>query len=166
MRRFELVKAAKDYVTVEDSIKKIEERAGIRVVRTYEEPRRQTKKSAGYDFYSPENFDIYPGQTVTVKTGYKAYMLDDEFLMIAVRSSMGYAGIELINYLGIIDADYVDNETNDGEIMFKLRNNGISVYNIEQGDRIGQGVFLKYGITDNDNPVSDVRTGPSGSTGK
>ena len=166
MRRFELVKAAQDYLETREmlGVNSLKELHHPELVFT--PPRRQTQKSAGYDFYAPKAMVIQPNQVEMIRTGYKVYMQDDEFLMIAVRSSMGYAGIELINHIGIIDADYVDNPTNDGEICFKLRNNGDSVYNIEQGDRIGQGVFLKYGITVDDAPVNKVRTGPSGSTGK
>lgn len=166
MRRFELVRSAQGYLETR-------ERLGVSSLKelnhefVFIPPRRQTQKSAGYDFYAPKDYIICPGEVLNIETGYKVYMQDDEFLMIAVRSSMGYAGIELVNHVGIIDADYVDNETNDGEICFRLRNTSSTcVYNIKQGDRIGQGVLLKYGITVDDAPVNKVRTGPSGSTGK
>ena len=160
MRRFELTESAETYTVLDGMDNSIHKK------HYYRKPQRQTKNSAGYDFYSPVDVPIKPNEVVHIATGYKVYMLEDEFLMIAVRSSMGYAGLELINHIGIIDADYVDNPINDGEIGFRIRNTSDSVYNIKQGDRIGQGVFLKYGITDDDEPVNAIRTGPSGSTGK
>lgn len=166
MRRFELVERAENALAVREllgtkSLKELHNPDYIFIT-----PRRQTQKSAGYDFYSPSDYTIEPGDVVHILTGYKVYMQDDEFLMIAIRSSLGYVGLELINHLGIIDADYVDNETNEGEISFRIRNNSKFVYNIKQGERMGQGVFLKYGITVDDAPANKVRTGPSGSTGK
>ena len=43
-------------------------------------PTRKTKGSAGYDFCSYEAVTINPNQTIMIKTGIKAYMLDDEVL--------------------------------------------------------------------------------------
>ena len=45
----------------------------------YIKPKRSTKKSAGYDIFSPIDFKLAPGEEILVKLGIKAYMQDDEY---------------------------------------------------------------------------------------
>ena len=102
-----------------------------------------------------------------VPTGVKAYMEEDEALKIYVRSSTPRnLHIMLANGTGLIDSDYVDNPGNEGHIMFQLIN--LSPYDIviKEGDVIGQGVFIKYLKTDDDNGVSNSRIGGFGSSGQ
>lgn len=103
---------------------------------------------------------------VLVKTGVKAYMPDDEFLMVCNRSSNpGKKHLVIPNSMGIIDSDYVDNPDNEGEIGFLFYNLSDEPVVIEQGEKLGQGIFIKYGITDDDNAEGE-RIGGFGSTGK
>ena len=51
-------------------------------------PVRKTKTSAGYDICVPEDVALLPGRMVMVPTGVKAYMQEDEFLGVHIRSSM------------------------------------------------------------------------------
>ena len=68
-------------------------------------PKRADTKSAGYDFYSPIDFTIMPGQTVIVPMDVKAKMERDEVLLLYVRSSIGIKKhIVLANGTGVIDA--------------------------------------------------------------
>lgn len=130
-------------------------------------PTRSTSKSAGYDFYSPMDIDIFPHQQVKFQLNVKAYMQDDEVLEIHIRSSMGFKyQLFLSNCTGIIDADYYNNETTGGNIGIAIKNLGSEIYHIKKGDKICQGIFKKYLITDNDCPESENRTGGIGSTGK
>ena len=90
-------------------------------------PERKTKYSAGYDIESAEDCVIpafKPGQKpVLVKTGIKAYMQNDEYLMLCNRSSNpGKKGLILANSVGIVDADYYGNPDNDGLIMYAFYN--------------------------------------------
>ena len=48
--------------------------------------------------------------------------------------------------------------------MFQVYNFTDEEITIKAGERIGQGVFLPYAITDGDAAISDVRTGGFGST--
>ena len=58
-----------------------------------------------------------------IKTGIKAYMQDDEVLILANRSSNpGKKGLILANSIGVVDKDYYGNEDNDGHIMFAFFN--------------------------------------------
>lgn len=128
-------------------------------------PVRGTSMSAGYDFATIEETDIKPGQTVLVKTGIKAYMMDDEVLKIYVRSSLGFKrSLRLANSVGIIDADYYGNENNEGHIMIPLYNFGTEVQTLAKGERIAQGIFQKYLVVDNEEEINATRDGGFGST--
>ena len=128
-------------------------------------PIRSDPGSAGYDFYSPVNIIIPPNESRLIFTDVKACMNKDEVLMLYVRSSMGKYPVVIANGTGIIDSSYYNNESNDGNIGFRLLNLGEENYVIHKGDRIGQGVFIKYLTTDDDTSCGE-RTGGFGSTNK
>lgn len=133
-------------------------------------PKRSTKKSAGYDFINPERVEIPPykigSKPIMIPTGVKVYMPDDEYLMLVNRSSNPKKKFLVIpNSLGIVDADYVDNPDNEGEMMFAFYNLSEETVVIEKGEKLGQGIFAHYGITDDDNAEGE-RVGGFGSTGK
>ena len=128
-------------------------------------PKRSTKYSAGYDFFAPYPFWIGAGETRVVKTWVKAKIPRDVCLLLIERSSWGIKkNITIPNSVGLIDADYYGNEENDGNIMFAFKNNGKEPIHIEKGERIGQGVFLQYYLTEDDASGGE-RTGGIGSTG-
>ena len=126
-------------------------------------PTRATEYSAGYDFYSPVDITIEPQKSVMIWTDVKAHMYYDNALIIIPRSSMGKQPVMIANTVGLIDNDYYGNEDNDGNIGFRLLNLGKTPYEIKAGDRIGQGIFIKYGTVKNDNTISK-RSGGFGST--
>ena len=130
-------------------------------------PTRKTKGSAGYDFYLPCDVALEPyGDSPIIQTGVKAYMPEDEVLLLFVRSSVGIMkNVTLSNSVGVIDASYCDNPDNEGNIGLKLHNNSPHTVTFKKGERIMQGVFVKYGVVDDDN-VTEERKGGIGSTGK
>ena len=133
-------------------------------------PVRSTKNSAGYDVEAAEDCIIpafKPGQKPTlVKTGIKAYMESDEVLILANRSSNpGKKGLILANSIGVVDSDYYGNPDNDGHIMYAFFNFKAEDIEIKKGDRIGQAIFQKYLVTDDDIAQGE-RTGGFGSTNK
>lgn len=133
-------------------------------------PKRSTRNSAGYDFYNPERVEIPPyklGDNPTmVRTGVKVQMPEDEFLMLVNRSSNPKKKKLVIpNSIGIIDADYYNNPDNEGECYFGFYNVSNETVVIEAGEKLGQGIFIKYGITEDDKATGE-RTGGFGSTGK
>ena len=138
------------------------ENAGINL------PVRSTKNSAGYDIEAAEDV-IIPAfklgqKPVLIKTGLKAYMQSDEVLILANRSSNpGKKGLILANSIGVVDSDYYGNPDNDGHIMFAFFNFKEEDIEIKKGERIGQGMFQKYLVTDND-IAGGERTGGFGST--
>lgn len=126
-------------------------------------PTRGSKNSAGYDFYSPVDAVIQPNEMVMIWTDVKASMYYDNALLIIPRSSMGKHPIMISNTVGLIDSDYYGNESTDGNIGFRLFNLGTTPYEIKAGDRIGQGIFIKYGTVKDDNTTTE-RKGGFGST--
>lgn len=130
-------------------------------------PHRSTKYSAGYDFISPVEIVVKSHGMTKIPTGIKVSMESDEFLSIYPRSSMGFkTGIRLANTLGIIDADFYNNENNEGHIFIKFFNPTDEDYLINIGDKIAQGIFTKYLIVDDEEDITTKRTGGFGSTGK
>ena len=133
-------------------------------------PERKTKCSAAYDIEAAEDVVIpsfKKGMKPTlVKTGLKAYMLEDEVLYLFAKSSgFGKKGIMLSNAVGIVDGDYYGNEDNDGHIMFSIINMKDEDMQIKKGDAIGQAMFAKYLKVDDDE-CTEVRKGGFGSTSK
>ena len=132
-------------------------------------PIRKTKYAAGYDVEAAEDITIpkyTPGIKPTlIPTGLKAYCKEDEFFMLVNRSSGPKKGFLMANSIGIIDHDYYNNESNDGHFYFQYFNCSDHDIEIKKGNIIGQVIFQKYLITDNDE-ASGIRTGGFGSTDK
>ncbi len=150
MRKFEIVSKYKD--------------AGL------EMPVRKTSYAAGYDVAAAEDV-IIPKYSIGIKptlvsTGMKVVMGEDEYLMLVNRSSGPKKGLVLANGIAIIDHDYYNNESNEGEIMFQYFNVMDHDIEIKKGDIIGQFIFQKFLLTDDDKPLNVVRTGGFGSTDK
>lgn len=148
---------------------------GFEIVKGYENkniniPVRKTSLSAGYDIESAEDivipsFNIGTKPTL-IKTGLKCYMQNDEYLMLVNRSSNPVKrGLVLANSVGIIDADYYNNPDNDGHLMYAFYNYSKEDITIKKGDIIGQAIFMKYLLVDNDSSNGE-RKGGFGSTDK
>ena len=146
---------------------------GFEIVKGWENreihfPVRKTKYSAGYDIESAEDVVIPPfslGSSPTlVATGLKAYMQDDEVLYLYNRSSNPKKkGLILANSIGVIDKDYYGNVENDGHIFFAFYNYKKEDILIRKGEVIGQAVFSKYLLVDEDQ-ANGIRKGGFGST--
>lgn len=147
-------------------------RRGFEIVSYYEDkniylPQRKTSKSAGYDLEAAEEILIKAGQVGVVATGLKAYMQDDEYLGIHIRSSLAFKKhLNLVNSQGVIDADYYNNEDNEGHIMVGLINFGKEDVLITKGMRIAQAIFYKFLTVDDEPLVETKRCGGFGSTGE
>lgn len=145
---------------------------GFEVAKGYENadihlPIRKTKHSAGYDVEAAEDVIIPPyefGMKPTlIPTGLKAYCKEDEFYILVNRSSGPKKGFVMANSIGIIDADYYENETNDGHFYFQYYNFLKEDLVIHKGDVIGQVIFLNYLKVDDDQAIGK-RIGGFGTT--
>jgi len=151
----------------------MERKRGFEIAKGFENlginlPVRKTKYSAGYDMEAAEN-TVIPSfkkgmKPTLVKTGIKAYMGEDEVLILANRSSNpGKKGLILANSIGVIDSDYYGNPDNDGHIMFAFYNIKDEDIEIKKGDAIGQAIFQKFLTADGD-LAEGTRMGGFGST--
>lgn len=140
------------------------------VQRIYNEiklPKRATAGSAGYDFYTPENFTLAPGETIKIPTGIRVEMEQEWVLKCYPRSGLGFKyRLQLNNTVGIIDSDYFYSD-NEGHIFAKITNdsNEGKALELKSGEGFMQGIFVEYGVTVDDD-VTDVRNGGFGSTTK
>lgn len=100
-----------------------------------------------------------------VPTGVKAYMQEDEFLALYNRSSNPIKkNLFVSNGVGVIDQDYYNNEDNEGHIQVQFLNMSNLDLKIKKGERIAQGIFQKFLLSDNDNILNEKRAGGHGST--
>lgn len=131
-------------------------------------PERSTLNSAGYDFFAIEDV-ILPAKKLTrVMTGVKCELMPNQVLILANRSSNpSKKGLILANGIGVIDADYYGNPDNDGEMGFEFYNILDEDVVIKKGEKLGQGIIMKFDKTEDDyisNPYK-TRVGGFGSTG-
>lgn len=130
-------------------------------------PKRATKGSAGYDFFTPVAIELKPGQTIKIPTGIRVEMEENWVLKLYPRSGLGFKyRLQLNNTVGIIDSDYFYSD-NEGHIFAKITNdsNKDKTVNLEAGEGFMQGIFIEYGITFDDD-ATQIRNGGFGSTTK
>ena len=130
-------------------------------------PRRATAGSAGYDFFAPFAFTLAPGETIKIPTGIRAEMKEDWVLQIYPRSGLGFKyRLQMNNTVGIIDSDYFFSD-NEGHIFMKITNDSNEGKTVEvpAGTGFAQGIFMQYGITEDDD-AEGIRNGGFGSTTK
>lgn len=130
-------------------------------------PVRATKGSAGYDFFSPIEFELKPGDTIKIPTGIRCKIDEGWVLKCYPRSGLGFKyRLQMNNTVGIIDSDYYYSD-NEGHIFLKMTNDtkeNKTIY-IKAGEGIAQGIFVEYGIT-MDDEAGGIRNGGFGSTDK
>ena len=136
----------------------------------YEEiklPKRATKYSAGYDFFSTKTFHLSPKETIKIPTGIRVSINEGWFLAIFPRSGLGFKyRLQLNNTVGIIDSDYCYSD-NEGHIFIKITNdsNENKIVELKKGQGFAQGIFMPFGIVENDF-TDQQRNGGFGSTTK
>ena len=147
-----------------------------------EKPKRQTKESAGYDFYMPYDLDMQPGIWYTVDTQvafngrekpyfdctvseegeYKIVRLFPKswYMQLMPRSSLGYKyGFRLANTVGVIDKDYIEHPIS-AKIMVD------TPLSLKKGERFMQGVFIPVAYDLFEDIPTATRDGGHGSTGE
>ena len=130
-------------------------------------PKRATKGSAGYDFYTPFTFTLNPGETIKIPTGIRVKMDEEWVLCLYPRSGFGFKyRLQLNNTVGIIDSDYYYSD-NEGHIFIKITNdsNEGKSLTVDKGIGFAQGIFVEFGTTVDDD-VTEERNGGFGSTSR
>lgn len=129
-------------------------------------PARATGGSAGYDFVSPLQVVLEPGESCAIPTGIRVIMPENVVLLILPRSGLGVRyRMQLANTVGVIDSDYAHAE-NEGHIIIHLTNDNRTqkTLTIRTGERFVQGIFIPFLCTADDNAYA-IRSGGFGSTG-
>lgn len=152
MRGFEAIR--EDLLPVYDGVKMVPKK-----------PTKSTERSACFDLFSLSEGVVMPNESVKIRTGIKAYMMENEALMLYGRSGMGIKGLVLANTVGVIDADYYSNESNDGEIIVCLRNLSHTAQQINVGDKVAQVMFIATLPAVGGEVKNSTRKGGFGSTG-
>lgn len=143
-------------------------------------PARATSGSAGYDFFSPIDAELYYNGTIvcdnaynktsgiiSIPTGIRCKIEEGWALQMFPRSGFGFKyGLRLANTVGVIDSDYYSSD-NEGHIFVKFVNDSAFREDItfKAGQAFCQGVFTPFGITYTDD-VQTTRNGGFGSTDK
>ena len=127
-------------------------------------PVRATTGSGDYDFFSPIDFILDPGDDIMIPTGIRSYMLPGFKLCFYPKSGLGSKYLRISNTIPTIDEDYVYSK-NEGHIFLRIRNEGNKRIVIHKGNKFVQASYEIYGITTDDN-ASGVRNGGFGSTGR
>ena len=157
----------KQFIADWRSVTRCSEEDAKRVYQNVRLPRRATVGSAGYDFFAPESFSLIPHETILIPTGIRAEIADGWVLQLFPRSGLGFKYcLQMDNTVGIIDSDCCQAE-NEGHIFVKMTNWNRQGHNLTVGvgDAFVQGIFLPFGITEDDD-ADGQRTGGLGSTSK
>lgn len=128
-------------------------------------PKRATTGSAGYDFFSPFDFELAPNKTIKIPAGIRVLLDKDKFLAIYPRSGLGFKHrMQLDNTVGIVDSDYFGSD-NEGHIFIKITNDGREgkTIHINKGEAFAQGIIAQYFVTIDDE-TNGIRNGGFGST--
>ena len=106
-------------------------------------PEYATPGSAGVDlraYFTNDTgkIEIKPGEHILVKTGISVFINDPSCVAIVLpRSGLSLKhSIGLKNFVGVIDSDY------QNEIGLALWNHGTEFYELTNGDRVAQMLFL------------------------
>lgn len=165
--RFEKVSKENFLASIKDDFGQLSAEEAEIMYEELKMPRRATKGSAGYDFFAPFDFALAPGETIKIPTGIRSWMLEDWVLQLYPRSGLGFKfRLQLNNTVGIIDSDYYYSD-NEGHIFAKITNdsNEGKILAIKKGEGFMQGIFMQYGIVEDDD-ATDTRNGGFGSTTK
>ena len=130
-------------------------------------PIRATSGSAGYDFFSPLDFNLSAKENILIPTGIRVKIEQGWFLGVFPKSGLGFKyRLQVDNTVGIIDSDYYYSD-NQGHIFIKMTNDNNKNLSLEinKGAAFCQGIFLPFGITYDDD-CQNIRNGGLGSTSK
>lgn len=100
------------------------------------------KQAAGFDFICREGATFQPKEIKVLPSNNAIEIPDGYMLMVFARSStVKRLGLAMANGVGIIDPFFRGDEN---EIMLQFQNITDQPVTVRKGDRIAQGVFVKY----------------------
>lgn len=116
------------------------------------------------DSYTLTPATVHPTCSAVFRTGLSFEVPEGHVLLLFSRSGMGIKGLRLSNCVGVVDSGY------RGEVMVSLTNDSQAHRQINQGDRIAQGMILPIPMVSLEEVSalsdSDRGEGGFGSTGR
>ena len=104
-------------------------------------PEYKTAGAAAFDFASRERIEIKPHEIGYVLLNVAIEAPEGYVVFLIARSSLHKKGLMLANGLGVMDSDFCGDEDEYKAVCFNFTDQPVVV---EKGDRIGQGILLKY----------------------
>jgi len=105
-------------------------------------PQYETSGAAGFDLASRVDMTVAPGQVTLVPTGLVIAVPEGYLLGVFARSSTPLKrGLMVANGVGVVDSDY---RGPADEIKIQVLNFTQSPVQIARGDRLAQGLILKF----------------------
>jgi len=123
-------------------------------------PIYSTEGAGFFDIHTPTAGFMVPGGTMLVDTGIKFEVPEGYTMLVLGRSGHGFnADIRLSNCTGVIDSDF------RGTLKVKLKSDGSTGMEFEQGSRIAQAALIETPYVHfliNDDDLSDTERGDGG----
>jgi dUTP pyrophosphatase len=128
-------------------------------------PQKHTEGAAAFDLTARESVTIEPGNLAFVPLNIAVETPPGYFLLVAARSSTPKRGLMKANGIGIVDPDFAGDAD---EVRALFYNFTAAPVTIERGDRVAQGIFIKFTDYDWDevDEMKNETRGGFGSTGK
>ena len=105
-------------------------------------PEYKTSGAVGFDLYARVNVEIPPKEIRLIPLNVIVAVPDGYFLLVASRSSTPQKkGLMCANGLGVMDKDFCGTGDEINYIGYNFTNESIT---INRGDRIAQGVLVRY----------------------
>lgn len=114
----------------------------LKVKRLHEDaqlPEYATEGAACFDIKSVQDGVVPVGGSTAFSTGLSFEIPEGHVMLVYSRSGHGFKNdVSLSNAVGVIDSDY------RGCLGVKLSNSGVKDFYVDKGDRIAQGMIIKY----------------------
>lgn len=104
-------------------------------------PERKTRGAAAFDLSSREDVLIAPGKIGYVPLNVAVETPSGHFLLLAARSSTHKKGLTFINGVGIGDPDFSGDGDEYRAVLYNFIDKSVK---IERGERIAQGMFVRF----------------------
>lgn len=128
-----------------DSFRALFNRNQLKVKKLHEDaqlPEYATEGAACFDIRSVQDGVVPVGGSLSFSTGLAFEIPEGHVMLVYSRSGHGFKNdVSLSNAVGVIDSDY------RGCLGVKLTNSGTKEFIVEKGDRIAQGMIIKYDRT-------------------
>ena len=130
--------------------------------KVYDNPSCNLGSTSVFYFQCPQDMEVPAFSNKLIFSDIKASFQDDKYLCLKLIDAISEKRLFLANGIGIVDADYYSNSSNDGNIGFNVYNCNYLPVKINKGDIIGIGYLRRYYTTGE--VVETIRGGGFGST--